>query len=823
VHHSVYRALPVSGLLALLVGLSPGCFAGASSDNNLYAGTVSLSEDFEAGSKTAYAAADVTLATGTWNLNDALIGTTSSDVKTGAKAARMRNSGHITMGFDHPTGAATVTMHHARFGSDANGSWGLFVSQDHGATFTQVGATVATTTATFATATFTVNVAGNVRFDIRKLDGGANRINIDDVTITDFTAAAPDFAVAINPSMVGSAGGMAASTTVSVASINGFSSTVSLSAAMPAGASAVFSPASVAGGSGSSTLTLSPGTAATGSHTVVVTAVGGGITHTATVSWAIGSGGGTALQTVFVIVMENHNWSSIKNSASAPYINNTLLAIGAHAENYVNVPGLHPSEPNYLWLEAGTNFGVTNDNNPSSNHQSSTQHLVTQLQTAGISWKSYQEDISGTTCPLTATGLYAPKHNPMIYFDDVTNTNSSSSQNCIQHVRPYTELATDLQNNTASRYNFITPNLCHDMHNSTGCATTDSVSNGDTWLSTEVPKILASQAYQNGGVILITWDESEGGDLPIGMIVLSPKVRAPGYSNTIAYNHGSTLRTVQEIFGLTPLLGGAATSTDLSDLFSSFGGGGGGGGTGASLSKHTTLGIPSPTSVNDPNSFLSVKADYVVSYNSGRKVPNWVSWELNSSYLGTTARQDDFRPDDTLPASLPQASLADYSSSGFDRGHMCPSADRTLTVAANSQTFFLTNMVPQAANNNRGPWEKLEADVRTLASAGNEVFIIAGGVFGSSPRTIGSGVVVPDQTFKVVVVVGAGQGVSAVNTNTRVIGVLMPNDDSQISLSADWRSFRVSVDTIEAQTGYDFLSDVDPAIQAVIEARVDNQ
>ncbi|HWU89949.1 MAG TPA: alkaline phosphatase family protein [Kofleriaceae bacterium] len=472
--HPAHRTLSAFTVLALLAAMPAGCGSlsdGPSPNEGLFEATVSFTEGFEAGSKTAYAAADVTLATGTWNLNDALIGTSSSDVKTGSKAARMRNSGHITMGFDRTTGAGTVTIHHARFGSDANGSWGLFASQDHGATFAQVGSTVSTTTSTFATATFAVNISGNVRFDIRKLDGGANRINIDDVTITDF-----------------------------------------------------------------------------------------------------GGGGPNPIQTVFLIVMENHNWSSIKGSASAPYINNTLLPMGAHAENYLNVPGLHPSEPNYLWLEAGNNFGITNDNNPSSNHQSTTQHLVTQLQAASISWKSYQEGITGTTCPLTATGLYAPKHNPMLFFDDVTNTNSSTSQNCIQHVRPYTELATDLLNNTVARYNFITPNLCNDMHNSTGCATSDSVRNGDTWLSTEVPKILASQAYQNGGVLMITWDESEGGDFPIGMIVLSPMVKAPGYSNTIPYNHGSTLRTVQEIFGVTPLLGGAATSTDLGDLFSNFGG-----------------------------------------------------------------------------------------------------------------------------------------------------------------------------------------------------------------------------------------------------------
>jgi len=457
------------------------------------------------------------------------------------------------------------------------------------------------------------------------------------------------------------------------------------------------------------------------------------------------------------------------------------------------------------------------------NRQGTTDHLVTLLAKAGVSWKAWVEDMEAGKCPVSGsgtTGLFAPKHTPMLFFDDVVgNPPSTSSAPCVANVVPYSGFAAALQNGTVARYNFITPNLCDDMHNSTGCATSDSVRNGDTWLSTEVPKILASQAFQNNGVLLITWDESEGGDLPIGMIVLSPRAK-PGYSNTIAYNHGSTLRTVQEIFGVTPLLGGAATSTDLSDLFSS----GGGGGTGAALSKHTTLGIPSPTSVNDPNSFLSVKSGYVVSYNSSRKVPNWVSWELNTSYFGTTTRQDDFRPDDTFPATLPQASLADFVGSGFDRGHMCPSDDRTLTVAANSQTFYLTNMVPQAANNNRGPWELLEAECRALANAGKEVFVIAGGEFSSSSKTIGSGVVVPDKTFKVVVVLDAvGQGPRDVTTNTRVIGVEMPNDDSQIGITDDWRSFRVSVDTIEAQTGYDFLSDVDPAIQAVIESRVDNQ
>jgi len=272
-----------------------------------------------------------------------------------------------------------------------------------------------------------------------------------------------------------------------------------------------------------------------------------------------------AIQNVFVIVMENHNWSSIKGSSSAPYINNTLLPMGAHAEKYSNVPGIHPSEPNYLWMEAGTNFGILNDNAPSSNHQGTTAHLVTQLQNAGITWKSYQEGISGTSCPLTDSGKYAPKHNPMVFFDDVTK----NASNCIAHVRPYTELATDLNNGTVPRYSFITPNLCNDMHDVFGCPSFDSVANGDKWLAAEVPKILNSATFKNGGALFITWDESEGGDVPIGMIALSPKAKK-SYSNTINYTHGSLLRTMQEIFGVTPLLGDAANQSDLSDLFTSF-------------------------------------------------------------------------------------------------------------------------------------------------------------------------------------------------------------------------------------------------------------
>src|SRR5258708_1123307 len=262
---------------------------------------------------------------------------------------------------------------------------------------------------------------------------------------------------------------------------------------------------------------------------------------------------------VFIIMMENHNWSDIKGSPQAPFINNTLLPMGAHAEQYFNPPSIHPSEPNYIWLEAGGNFGITNDNPPTINHISTSNHLVTLLTKEGLTWKAYQEDISGKNCPLQPTGGYVPKHLGPIFFDDVTNTNNPQSQNCIQHVRPYTQLPTDLQNNTIANYNLITPNLTDDMHDGT-------IQQGDTWLSHEVPKIMNSQAYKSNGLLIITWDEGEWGDGPIGMIVQSPLAKK-NYSNTIPYHHTSTLKTLEEIFGVSPFLGGAASAIDLNDFF----------------------------------------------------------------------------------------------------------------------------------------------------------------------------------------------------------------------------------------------------------------
>jgi hypothetical protein len=272
------------------------------------------------------------------------------------------------------------------------------------------------------------------------------------------------------------------------------------------------------------------------------------------------------IRTAFVIVFENQNWSNVVNNPAAPYINQ-LLHQASHAEGYYTPPGIHPSGANYLWMEAGQNFGLAAGSTftPAQNSQSTSKHLVTLLENAGISWKTYQESTPAGQCPLSDSSLYVVRHNPFVFFNDVTGSQNPSSPYCVAHVRPYAELAVDLTQNTTARYNFITPNVCHDMHD---CG----VGSGDAWLSGELPGILQSQAYQQGGVVFIVWDEGAAStsDGPIGLIALSPAAKGNGYANSLYYTHSSLLLTLQEIFGVRPLLGDAANATDLSDLFASF-------------------------------------------------------------------------------------------------------------------------------------------------------------------------------------------------------------------------------------------------------------
>jgi endonuclease G, mitochondrial len=249
--------------------------------------------------------------------------------------------------------------------------------------------------------------------------------------------------------------------------------------------------------------------------------------------------------------------------------------------------------------------------------------------------------------------------------------------------------------------------------------------------------------------------------------------------------------------------------------------------------SHLTLGNPTNAvaDVNVPDNYLMVKPQYVLSYNRDKGEPNWVSWHLDSSWLGSAPRQDDFRPDPSLPAGWYHVQDSDYSNSGFDRGHMCPSADRTSSVADNSATFLMTNFVPQAPSNNQGPWEQLESYLRDLVLQGNEIYIVAGGAGiggtgtqGGITTTIASGhVTVPAYTWKIAVVIPNGNNdLDRLSKTTRVISVAMPNSES-IGRSTPWRSFRVTVKSIEALTGDDFFSNVRPQVRRILKQKIDQQ
>jgi len=361
------------------------------------------------------------------------------------------------------------------------------------------------------------------------------------------------------------------------------------------------------------------------------------------------------VKTIFVIAMENHNWTqptstangvqqilqnpaapfinSLVNGSARALINGTMVNISEQAayaaayhnagpDNPASPPAIHPSEPNYLWSEAGTNFGVFNDDDPfgsGGTNQNTNLHLSAFLTQAGRTWRSYQEDIDLTpsaagltsvplpqdqwTVPLSSfSGFLAPgnvnpyngsnqynyaaKHNPMVFFTDTNGGDDTSPSNPLStHYAPLQQLAIDLANDSVADYNWITPDQYNDMHTGlkggfqglTGDAA--NVRQGDNFLSQIVPMIMASKAYKNHGAIIIWWDETESvagenandDSHTIGEIIISsnahPNVNGVPYASPVNFTHSSDLRTMELIFGLQPFLNDAANANDLSDLF----------------------------------------------------------------------------------------------------------------------------------------------------------------------------------------------------------------------------------------------------------------
>ncbi len=232
-------------------------------------------------------------------------------------------------------------------------------------------------------------------------------------------------------------------------------------------------------------------------------------------------------------------------------------------------------------------------------------------------------------------------------------------------------------------------------------------------------------------------------------------------------------------------------------------------------SPHVALGVPVDSDPSDD--YLIDKGAFALGYSDARRGPNWVAWRLTRDDLGNEARADDFRADPDLPAGFFKVGPRDYERTGFDRGHMCPSAHRTATRESNSLTFLMTNMQPQVHSLNAGPWKSLETYEREQASAGKVVYVVAGGIFPATPKLIGPDIAVPESNFRVTVVLDQAQRPDEVDASTPIFGTVMPNDAS--AKGHKWAEFRVAIDEIERRSGYDFLSKLADAVEMAAEAR----
>lgn len=268
---------------------------------------------------------------------------------------------------------------------------------------------------------------------------------------------------------------------------------------------------------------------------------------------SVQAAGTPPLDHVFVIVMENHSYSEVIGSPSAPYIN-SLANSGAVATNYFAVA--HPSLPNYIALTSGDTQGITSD---CTTCWLGVSNIGDRLESAGSTWKAYEESMP-SACYVGDAYPYVQKHDPFIYYDDIRQ----NASRCQSHVVPYTQLATDLRSaSTTPTFSFITPNACHDMHD---C----SVATGDAWLQQQVPSILASPAFTSQHSLLaITWDEDDFTTTnQVATIFVGAGVTAGTHSSTYS-NHYSLLRTLEVARNLSPIAAGDASAAQMSSMFTS--------------------------------------------------------------------------------------------------------------------------------------------------------------------------------------------------------------------------------------------------------------
>jgi phosphatidylinositol-3-phosphatase len=306
----------------------------------------------------------------------------------------------------------------------------------------------------------------------------------------------------------------------------------------------------VAGSSLNTYLTLAPGTY----HTVIQEWNKCGSSKTAVTVTVSGSSPVPAVPAsshVFVVVEENHSYSSVIGSASMPYLNSLANKYGLSTQYYANT---HPSIGNYFMMTAGQ----TITNNDSMCSTITQDNIVRHLLSAGKTWKGYIESLPSAGYTGCGGYPYAKKHNPLAFFSDVAN--SSEKYNLV----PFTKFATDRANDALPNFSFIVPNMLHDAHDG-------SLTTADSWLKTNIAPLIASATFQKDGILIIVFDESvdtdkQHGGGHIATVVIGPKVK-PGYKSTTLYQHQNMLKTVMKALGLSSFPGTASGATDMGEFF----------------------------------------------------------------------------------------------------------------------------------------------------------------------------------------------------------------------------------------------------------------
>jgi acid phosphatase len=269
---------------------------------------------------------------------------------------------------------------------------------------------------------------------------------------------------------------------------------------------------------------------------------------------------------VFVLVEENHSFNDVIGNTNMPYLNSLASANSLATQYYADA---HPSLPNYFVLTTGEGTSITGSEGDFFSGVVTQDNVVRALTAAGKTWKCYAEALPSVGYLGSDDGAYVQHHNPFAYFSDVQNSSSEAA-----NIVPFTQLGSDISNNSLPDYAFIVPNVNDDAHNCpaglTTCTDQQKLIAADHWLSANIASLLASSAFQNS-LLIITFDEGDDADMAHGggqvaAVMVSPLAKA-GYKSTTFYQHESALRLMMEGLGVTDLPGAAATAPDMGEFF----------------------------------------------------------------------------------------------------------------------------------------------------------------------------------------------------------------------------------------------------------------